>query len=403
MGTTTEGGIGERVAEERKLAGWTQSRLAIEANVSVSLVRKVEQGRSPASPAFVSACAKALKVSPSELLGQPFPRTTRDESEVASGIALIRSELAAYDIPPAGLTPRPIEAVAEAVSRMRTLRRASSLRQMSMDLPALMIEVRALVHQEQGGNQQRAYRLLCELYLCARGLAHKLGYVDLMTVTIERLAWAAAGTGSRLWATSAQYFRALVLTSTGDWNTALAYLERCRAELESELGSDDTEHLVSWGGLHLQSGLAAARAGDRGAADAHLSEARETAARLGDTEYCEPVFYFGPTNVDIWSVGLAVEMLEGTEAIERAQHLTIPASTPRSRAGHLYIDLGRAFLLHGDRAKTLDSLNKARQIAPIQTRYHPMVHETVRVLARTEARSTETLRGFAAWCGVNQL
>lgn len=402
MSDNQDRGIGQRVAEERKLAGWTQPRLAAEANVSVSLVRAVEQGRAPASPAFVSSVAKALKVSPAELLGQPYPRTTRDESEVASGIALIRSEFAAYDIPPAGLTPRSLDSVAVEVERMRTLRRASNLRQMSQDLPALMTEVRALVHSTEGGNRQRAFRLLCELYLCARGLAHKLGYVDLMTVAIERLGWAAAGTGSRLWVTSAQYFRALVLTSTGDWNTALAYLERCRDELESELSSGDTEHLVSWGGLHLQSGLAAARAGDRDTADAHLNEARETATRVGDADYHEPVFYFGPTNVGIWSVGLAVEMLDGTSAITRAKDLLVPSSTPRSRAGHLYIDLGRAFLLHGDRTKTLDALNKARQIAPIQTRYHPMVHETVRVLARQEARRTETLRGFAAWCGISQ-
>ncbi|MEU7766442.1 helix-turn-helix transcriptional regulator [Nocardia sp. NPDC049190] len=402
MSNEQDHGIGERVAEERKLAGWTQPRLAAEANVSVSLVRAVEQGRAPASPAFVSSVAKAFKVSPSELLGQPYPRTTRDETEVASGIALIRSEFAAYDIPPAGLQPRPIEVIAVEVERMRALRRASNLRQMSQDLPTLMTEARALVHQEQGGNQQRAFRLLCELYLCARGMAHKLGYIDLMTVAVERLAWAASGTGSQLWVTSAQYFRALILTSTGEWNTALAYLERCRTELESHLAKEDTEDLVSWGGLHLQSGLAAARAGDRDTADAHLTEARDTAARVGDVDYHEPVFYFGPTNVGIWSVGLAVEMLDGPGAITRAEHLHVPASTPKSRAGHLYIDLGRAFLLHGDRTKALDALNMAKRIAPIQTRYHPMVHETVRVLARQEARSTETLRGFAAWCGVGQ-
>ncbi|WP_327149015.1 helix-turn-helix domain-containing protein [Nocardia sp. NBC_01329] len=402
MSRNTDRGVGQRIADERKLAGWTQDRLAQEANVSVSLVRAVEQGRAPASSAFVSSAAKALRTSPAELLGQPYPRTTRDEIEVSSGIALIRSELAAYDIPPAGLQPRPIEVVAADVERMRTLRRASHLRQMSQDLPALMTEVRALVHSEQSGNRRRGYRLLCEMYLCARGLAHKLGYTDLMTVAIERLGWAAARTGSRLWVTSAQYFRASVLTSTGDWNTALMYLERCRSELESELGVGDIEHLVSWGGLHLQSGLAAARAGDRDTADAHLGEARETAARVGGADYHEPVFYFGPTNVGIWSVGLAVEMLDGTEAITRADGLPVPASTPKSRAGHLYIDLARGFLLHGDRAKTLDALNTARKIAPILTRYHPMVHETVRVLARQEARSTESLRGFAAWCGVGQ-
>ncbi|MDQ3763429.1 MAG: hypothetical protein M3460_17910 [Actinomycetota bacterium] len=42
--------------------------------MSVSLVRAVEQGRAPASPAFVSACARALKVGVAELLEQPYLR-----------------------------------------------------------------------------------------------------------------------------------------------------------------------------------------------------------------------------------------------------------------------------------------------------------------------------------------
>ncbi|GAA5045464.1 hypothetical protein GCM10023318_09860 [Nocardia callitridis] len=36
-------------------------------------------------------------------------------------------------------------------------------------------------------------------------------------------------------------------------------------------------------------------------------------------------------------------------ALTRAQHLVIPADAPRERAGHHYIDLARAYLLHGDR------------------------------------------------------
>ena len=42
-------------------------------------------------------------------------------------------------------------------------------------------------------------------------------------------------------------------------------------------------------------------------------------------------------------------------------------------------------LNHGDHAKTLEALNTARRIAPQQTRYHPMVAETVLTLARARA------------------
>jgi hypothetical protein len=109
---------------------------------------------------------------------------------------------------------------------------------------------------------------------------------------------------------------------------------------------------------------------------------------------------FGPTNVNIWSVGLAVEMLDGTEAVKRAEKFIIPPTTQRERAGHHCIDLARGYLLHGDKTKAFATLHEAKKIAPTQTRYHPMVHEPIRVLARQETRSSDTIRGFAAWCGI---
>jgi hypothetical protein len=129
-----------------------------------------------------------------------------------------------------------------------------------------------------------------------------------------------------------------------------------------------------------------------------LAEARETALRLGDDR--DVILSFGPTNVEIWSVALAVESMDGTEALNRAQSLVIPDGTPKEREGHHYIDLSRAYLLHGDRTRALDALLNAKAIAPAQTRWNPMVHETVRALARAEARSVDTVHGFAVWCGI---
>ncbi|MGH3924331.1 MAG: hypothetical protein ACRDTT_15955 [Pseudonocardiaceae bacterium] len=77
-----------------------------------------------------------------------------------------------------------------------------------------------------------------------------------------------------------------------------------------------------------------------------------------------------------------------------------PPSTAPTRVGHYWIDLSRAWLLHGDRRRALESLQQARRIAPQLTRYHPQVHETVHILAARDARSTASLRYFAAWCGI---
>ncbi|MGB8201381.1 MAG: XRE family transcriptional regulator, partial [Pseudonocardiaceae bacterium] len=143
----------------------------------------------------------------------------------------------------------------------------------------------------------------------------------------------------------------------------------------------------------------AARATNSGLAAEHLVAARSLAVDGQD----EADFYatrFGPTNVTIHEVAVPMELDDGTTAVTRAAKVTLPARTPPCRVGHYWIDLARAWLLHGDRSRTLDSLQQARRIAPQLTRYHPQVHETVHVLAVRDARSTTSLRHFAAWCGI---
>ncbi|MDQ3989765.1 MAG: helix-turn-helix domain-containing protein, partial [Actinomycetota bacterium] len=54
-------GVGRRIRAARKLApDLTQATLARRAGFSLSLVKAVEQGRAPASPAYVAAAARVL-------------------------------------------------------------------------------------------------------------------------------------------------------------------------------------------------------------------------------------------------------------------------------------------------------------------------------------------------------
>ncbi|MFF0452278.1 helix-turn-helix domain-containing protein [Nocardia africana] len=392
-------GVAVRVAQARKLAGLTQKQLADRANISVGLVRSVEQRRVPATAAFVGAVSKALRVSVTDLTGQPYPPAPGADTAMHSVVAVLRTELAAFDIDNANISwVRPMANIATDVERISRYRRNASFHKLADELPALLGEVRATVHRTSGQIRDQALTMMCELYYSSHSLAHKLGYTDLATVAVDRIAWAAGESTSQLWKATSQFQRAALLSSGGDWAAALTFLEQCRVEIEPRLGAGRRSDLIAWGGLHLQSGLAAARSGKRDLADEHLSEARETASRLGDDR--DTILSFGPTNVGIWSVALAVEAMDGTEALNRAKALVIPSDAPKERAGHHYIDLSRAFLLHGNRRHAFTALQTAKSIAPAQTRYNPMVHETVRALARAEARSVETVHGFAVWCGI---
>lgn len=393
-------GVGGRVAEERKLAGLTQAQLATRAHVSSSLVRAVEQGRSPASPAFVSAVSRALGVGVPVLLDQPFPRESRADHRLYATVPGLRRELAAYRLPPdETVGPRPLPELAAAVAGASRQRHAVNLADLGAQLPALLAELRAAVWTLRGHDQERAYGLLAETYYAVDQVLSKLGHVDLASLAVDRYEWAAERSGDQLAVLVGHYRRAGELIAAADWDVAARFLESSRAIIEDQVDGEDPATLSVWGNLHLKSGLAAARAGRRQQADQHLAEARETAERIG-TDRDDYRLFFGPTNVGIWSVGLAVEALDGTEAVKRADGVHFPAGTPRERVGHHHIDTARGWLLHGDREQALASLMSARLTAPQQTRYHPMVHETVRVLAREDRRRTETVAGFAAWCGV---
>jgi hypothetical protein len=112
---------------------------------------------------------------------------------------------------------------------------------------------------------------------------------------------------------------------------------------------------------------------------------------------------FGPANVGLHEVSTAIELADGTlavsraEQIERAGHLR---ALPPIRTGHYRIELARGWLYHGDRRRALQALRAARRVSPQQTRFHPMVRETVQVIAQAERRPNEDLRSFVAWLGI---
>ncbi|QFZ19569.1 helix-turn-helix domain-containing protein [Saccharothrix syringae] len=392
--------IGARVKRARLLAGITQRRLATSAHVSLSLVKAVEQGRVPASPAFVAAVSRALKADSTYLLGQPRRAEDGEGHRVHAVVPALRREVAAYRIPAeAGVHPRPLPQLARAVAKASKLRHSATLDALGAELPALLAEIRTAITEAKGHDREQLFALLAETYAAAGQVAWKLGYADLSSLITDRIEWASYQSQDPLAAAAADFYVAGELIATAQWLTALDFLNGARSRIEDHLRSNDEAALAMHGVLHLKSGLAAARAGDASTSDAHLAEARGMAKRVtpGSDHYR---LAFDRDSVDIWAVGLAVERQDGTEAVKRAQGLRFSATTPRERVGHHWIDLARAYQLHGDRDRALAVLHKARKTTPQQTRYNPQVRETLLTLAAHDRRRSDSLSGFARWAGI---
>ena len=290
--------------------------------------------------------------------------------------------------------------LAAAVAHVSALRHSAALDAMGAALPGLLAELRAATYQHSGHDRDRVYGLLAEAYAAAGQVAWKLGYSDLSSLTTERVEWAARESGDPLAIAAGDFYRAGELIATAEWRGALAFLDNARDRITDHLHGDDEAAVAMHGVLHLKSGLAAARAGDTVTSDAHLAEARQAARHVtpGSDHYR---LAFDVDSVNIWSVGLAVERRDGTEAVKRAENLRFAPTTPRERIGHHWIDLARGHQLHGDRERSLVALQLARQTSPQQTRYHPQVRETVVTLAEHDRRRSDSLAGFARWAGIH--
>lgn len=187
----------------------------------------------------------------------------------------------------------------------------------------------------KGTDRERVYGLLAEAYDAARALAYKLGYLDLASLIVTRHAYAATRSGDPLEVAVGDTMRAHEMISAGEFRAAESLMDASLSRIETDVQDDQPATVAVYGYLHLEAALAAARRGDQASTDARLSEAQLAATRIG-TDRDDYRLAFGPTNVAIWSVALPVEYVDPGPALERAEAIHLPDSTPPERSSLLH-------------------------------------------------------------------
>lgn len=399
--------IGARIAEQRNLAHLTQRGLASKAHISYSLLSKVESGHKPASPALVAACARALGIESSVLVGQPFAAEQRADRFDAP-IAAIRASLENWDLPLDPIAPpRPLDEIAVDVKVLGEHRRSADYLKTATAAPTLIDELVEASHRHDGRQRERAHRLLAYTYRCVHDVAYKLGHIDLSSTVLARMSYSAERSGDLYMVILASYLRAQSCFNTGRHEVGLRLMERALSDVECDARHGYRSALCVQGNLRLRATMLAARSrpGDKSQEDsarAQWQEAWEVAQRLGkDTR--NYVMSFGPSNTLIHRVAMEVELGNYGRAVKAAEATHLPREFGElypDRVSHYCIDLSRAQLWTGDRQGALDSLLKARAAAPQQTRYHPHARETVQALRRADRADSQTLANYARWLGL---
>jgi len=231
------------------------------------------------------------------------------------------------------------------------------------------------------------------------GRAQDLGYADLAWLAIERGRDAARQAADPLLERATMFQVAQFHMLIGSYDKARQVAVAAADPLEAGLGRAGPQHRSVYGALHLAGAVAAARLARPEAAQASLDEAA-TAGRLLGADRNDYCLHFGPTNVGIHRVSVAVELAEGAWALELAGDVD-PSPIAPQRQGHHWIAVGRAYAQKRSDRAAVQAFVRAEQVAPVLVHYHPMVRELLGDLLRRERRSgNPDLRGLAERTGV---
>ncbi|MCA1604873.1 MAG: transcriptional regulator, partial [Acidobacteria bacterium] len=154
------------------------------------------------------------------------------------------------------------------------------------------------------------------------------------------------------------------------------------------------------GAALLSAAAASARRGDSREAHAALKAAAVCAAELGQ-ERSDLATVFGPTNVAIHQVAVAIELGDAQGALRHipAVQLDRMPNELTERRARCLIDVARSYVQVRDDAAAIDALIQAETIAPDELRHHRLTHELVPQLLMRESR-TSSLRELANRCNL---
>lgn len=395
-----DGGIAQRIAAARKLRGLTQVGLAMRVPCSKSLVSQVERGVAPATPWFVGAAANALGIELTELLGQPYRGTTERTDRAHAGIPPIRVALNYWSIPSEPqVAPRPVDEIRADVEAVGRLLDRVDYIELGARLPGLIEELSTVYHGSSGAQRKEAAELLTYAFIAAKSVAYRLGYVDLVSVALDRAVQAARVTDDPELAAFIAEEHSQVFFATAAYKVGVRFMENAHREF-GDLTSDGESGLAIAGSMYLRCAIMAAREPAlRKDAWGYLEQAEDIGRRIGrDTNHYGLIF--GPSNVLIHRVAAALEMDDADTAVRLSEGFTPPPDLPAERSSHHYIDVARAQLMAGKPARALSTLEIADRLAPQHTRNHPMARETVHGLIRHHSAIPESLQSMARRMGV---
>jgi transcriptional regulator with XRE-family HTH domain len=380
---------GQAIAAARRTRGLTQSELARQAAISLSLLRKIEQGSRPLTPGVRAALDAAFATAPALAGSAAAPE------RIAAALPQLCEVMDAYDIPPD--LPYPVPPLAE-LRRLTSLatawRLSSQYTKLAALLPGLITDLTATAMNTAGREQEQAFALLALAYRAADAIADKHGRHDMSGRATELIRWAAARSADPQLEMMSTYVRAELFFSGQHARSGLRMIDSVTATAPP---GGAVRLLAARGALCMRAAVLAARAGMPDEAAERMAEAQAIARQVPEGVYHGTAF--GPGSVGVHELALAVETGDVGRAVKLAGQWQPPRALPAERRSHFHIEAARAYCWEGNRDQAVTALWQARRTAPQHARCNPAVSETIAVLIRGSRKPPPRLIQLATWVG----
>ena len=373
---------GELVARYRKERNWSRDRLAGQMHKSVSWVAQIERSELPLVDITVLGQLAALLGAPLQefidaALG-PDTETVRNRPYVER----LRLAIAGHPAPDNIITPNTdgppcdVQSLRDRTENIWACIHASAYREMGPAIATLISELENASRTAAKTQRPELLPLLAQTYQAAAAMLVKVGDRGAGWVAADRAIAAAERSHDPALILAGQLRMARTLLDSSEQALARHVLTQATRRHDTIIAGGDPALISLVGSSALLLAILHARAANTDAAEQCLTVARRLAGVLGsdrnhhDTE-------FGPTNVAMHAVGVAVELGNGQQALDRAAAVRHPEHLSPERQARYLIDIARAHLLTRSGRGALLALVKAEQIAPEELAESPRVAELI--------------------------
>ncbi|MFI9391726.1 helix-turn-helix domain-containing protein [Streptomyces bauhiniae] len=408
-------GLADNVRKLRRAAGLSQEGLAEAADLSLSTVRKAEQG-GHVSMGSLAAFARALGVPTSALFASEAPKSVVGPGDEANRrhLAALRQAL----MPPVGLSmplsePGEVEepaAVRRRVQDGHALYQADRYDSVARRLPGLLHDSEAAVAALDGEERQHAMVARAEALLLVGKYLTQVRQYDMAYFALAEAIRLARETGRTQLAATGVVGLGWLLLRQDRFDESEQLAAQTAAEIEPRMSKATPDRLAVWGELWLRVAAAARRNGREDVAK-HARRMAGTAGGALEREHTGfPSHWsaFGPVTAEAKAVedlalagdarGVLRKAGEGplsTKAEKNAGRLS-PNNWGRHR-----LDVARAHVLLGSHQDAMDELVNLRQTGGVWLTHQPMARRVMSDVLKTRKRTlTKEMRSMAAHLGI---